>query len=94
MAIFSCFAAGENFPGALIGVSTPIGFFVNVMVEATDRQDAELKALMLLRDHSKLKLPDDATLPSDAIVKFEVISELPHRPKMGVSGFSFFEMET
>ena len=55
MAWFRCFICGENFPGALAGISGLVGFYTTRFVEAIDHDDAEARVLELLRGEPRLE---------------------------------------
>ena len=68
---------GENFPGALAGVTGLVGFYTTRCVEATDPDDAEARALQLLRGEPRLAPPPGYQPAGIARVVFEEITELP-----------------
>ena len=95
MGWYKCVILGENFPGTLIGVPGPVGFYVNRWVEAASPEAAEQEALATLRTDANLQLPEGVEKPKDARVNFEEIHEVdaPVVPN-GQQGFAFFPMES
>lgn len=92
MALFRCLIRGENFPGRLIGQDEPVGFYTTRFVEAESPQEAEARAIDLLRADADLALPEkyrtkDAKVYLDEID--EVAPETEQRPN---KGFTFFTM--
>ena len=93
MPLYNCYAAGENFPGALLDQQEAVGFFVTITVEADDESDAEARALDVLRNHEKLRLPDGIAPPENAAVYFERIALAKEGAEEGDSGFVYYRME-
>lgn len=94
MSWYKCFIAGENFPGALIGESNPIGFYTTRFIEAKSPEEAETKVLANLKNEQKLSLPPGVPRPSNATVYFENIEEVESAEVTETNmGFSFFVME-
>ncbi|MBN8482978.1 MAG: hypothetical protein J0L88_15440 [Xanthomonadales bacterium] len=94
MPMFRCAIRGENFPGVVIGSSSPIGFYTTRFVIADDAQQAEMLALDRLRGEEVLSVPPDAR-SSEAKVYFEEIVEVVADRELGsIGGFSFFVMGT
>ncbi|HSX59683.1 MAG TPA: hypothetical protein VLF18_05750 [Tahibacter sp.] len=94
MPIFRCLMRGENFPGALLGKSGPLGFYATRFVDAESPKAAELAALELLRTDPSLAVPPEART-TDAKVFFEAIEALePAHERESGRGFTFFPMET
>ncbi len=92
---YKCSICGENFPGALVGESRPVGFYVTRFVEASSHEEAEMQALARLKNEQRLSLPSETERPKNAKVLFENIevvehAEVPNRD----SGFTFFVMGT
>lgn len=85
---YRCFIRGENFPGQLarsavlaegakpVAADEPVGFFVTRFVEADSADQAEQKALLLLRSEPKLTPPEGYLPSSEARVFFEEITEV------------------
>jgi hypothetical protein len=73
MAWFRCFIRGEYFPGQLVGVAGPVGFYVTRFVEADDEAAAELSALQGLQAEPKLTPPPGYTPSGQTRVFFEEI---------------------
>lgn len=95
MPTFRCFIRGEHFPGALAGVSAPIGFYTTRFVDAPSASDAEVTALNLLRQAPEFELvrPEDRTM--NAKVYFDQIEEVLMEPdREQPQGFAFFPMDT
>jgi len=94
MPLFACSIRGENFPGAMIGESAPIGFYTTRYVEAASSAAAETAALETLREEPVFNVPASAR-SKDAKVYFDEISEVPSdTPQIAGAGFSFFIMGT
>ena len=93
---YRCFIKGENFPGAIIGESTPIGFFTTRFVEASSVEEAEAKALTNLKNEQTFSsLPPGFDRPVNAKVLFENIEEVERSVVDETNlGFSFFVMGT
>jgi hypothetical protein len=77
LAWFRCFVRGENFPGALAGISGLVGFYMTRFVEAADANEAEGRTLDLLRGEPRLSSPPGCQPTGIAQVFFEEIHELP-----------------
>ncbi len=88
---FKCFIEGENFPGALIGKSQPVGFYTTRCVEASSADEAELIALDTLRREPAFDIPVDQR-PKDARVYFTEIVET-HGPDGANAGATWFVMD-
>jgi hypothetical protein len=73
---FRCFVRGEDFPGSMIGMSHPVGFYVTKFVEAADAEQAELRALDRLRADPKLAPPPGFRPTDKSRVFFEAIEEV------------------
>lgn len=94
MTWFRCRIRGENFPGALVGETHPIGFYTTRYVEAATSDAAEMKALSLLKQHQSLHVPEGVDRPKDAKVYFDEIVEVRADEVSDVDmGLSFFAME-
>lgn len=91
---YKCFIEGENFPGHLIGESSPIGFYTTRFIEASSPDEAEQLAFEKLKTEESLTLPVDATKPSNAKVYFESIEEVPINAVGSNGCFTFFVMGT
>ena len=95
MTWYKCFIAGENFPGAIIGESNPIGFYTTRFVEANSPEEAETKALANLKSEQTFSLPPGVARPSNTKVYFENIEEVERSEVDETNlGFSFFVMGT
>ncbi|WP_435011548.1 hypothetical protein P12x_002863 [Tundrisphaera lichenicola] len=95
MAWFQCSIRGEQFPGALAGVSGLVGFFTTRFVEAADAGDAETLALTGLRDEPRLKPLAGDQAAGMARIYFEQIAELPRDSAPAQQpGFTWYPMET
>ena len=91
---YKCFIAGENFPGALVGEDSLVGFFVTRFVQAESAEDAEHAGFCTLKDEDSLKLPEGISPPAAAKVYFEKIEEVDEGDVPSVPpGFSFFPMQ-
>lgn len=93
---FSCRILGEDFPGALIGLEDPVGFYTTRAVLAGSAQEAEIAALSLLRADAGLQLRGDIQPSPDARIVFEYIRavEADEGAAMANTGFTWFPMET
>jgi len=92
---YKCYICGENFPGALVGESNPVGFYVTRFVEAISREEAEMQALARLKNEQRLSLPQGMERPKNARLHFENIEEVEHAEVPDTdSGFTFFAMGT
>jgi hypothetical protein len=91
MAWFRCFARGESFP-IFEGKRGMWGFYTTRYVEATDAEDAELKALELLRNEPALQVEAGTPGVENAKVFFEEIEQVD-RPGAPNAGFRFFAEE-
>jgi hypothetical protein len=95
MSWYKCFIAGENFPGAIIGESKPIGFYTTRYVEANNPEEAETRALTNLKNEQNLLPPPGVDRPNNAKVYFENIEEVERSEVNETNlGFSFFVMGT
>lgn len=94
MPLYRCSICGENFPGALLGESKPIGFYTTRFVEASTADEAEMLALDSLRGDEIFNIPIEART-EDARVFFEkIVVVAPDTERAPNSGFSFFVMGT
>jgi hypothetical protein len=94
MALFRCDILGENFPGLIIGESRPVGFYTTRFVEADSTDEAEAKALEILKDDEAFNISPTAR-STDAKVYFENIVEVPaDTERIPNRGFTFFVMGT
>jgi hypothetical protein len=92
--LFRCFVRGENFPGAVLSLPTPIGFYTTRFVVAESGEAAEGAVLAMLRKDPSLQSVDDESWAA-ASIYFERIEKVPSdTPPQPNSGFSFFEMGT
>ncbi|WP_296252267.1 hypothetical protein [uncultured Stenotrophomonas sp.] len=92
MPLYRCLICGENFPGALLGKRSPVGFYATRFVEAASRDDAEALALDQLRNEDELNIPAELR-SEDARVFFEEITEInADSERLPNSGFTFFVM--
>lgn len=90
---FACFICGENFSTRIDGDPALVGFYVTRVVQASSPEEAESKALALLRTEGKLSPP--AFEPSErARVFFEKIEEIAASAVANIpTGFVFFPMD-
>lgn len=92
MPLYRCSICGENFPGDMLGESSPIGFYTTRFVNADSPEQAEMLALDLLRGEEFFNIPAEKR-SEDAKVFFEEIAEVaPDTERVPNSGFSFFVM--
>jgi len=91
---FKCFMEGENFPGQLIGETSPIGFYTTRFIEASSPNEAEKFVLEKLKTEEELTLPTGSAKPTNAKVYFERIEEVPSHAVGSNGGFTFFVMGT
>ncbi len=92
MPLYRCLICGENFPGALLGKHSPIGFYATRFVEAATPGEAEAQVLDLLRNDDVLKIRAELR-NEDARVFFEEIAEVSADSERAPnSGFTFFAM--
>ena len=73
---YKCFVAGKNFPGELVGETSPVGFYTTRFAHAGSPEEAEVKALDELRKDARLKLPDEASASPESRVYFEKVVEV------------------
>ncbi|MGE8225307.1 MAG: hypothetical protein ACN6RK_05935 [Stenotrophomonas sp.] len=92
MPLYRCLICGENFPGALLGKPSPVGFYATRFVEAATPDEAEARVLDLLRNEDVLQIPAELR-NEDARVFFEEIVEVSaDSERIPNSGFTFFVM--
>ena len=92
MPLYRCSICGENFPGALLGKHSPIGFYATRFVEAATPGEAEAQVLDLLRNEDVLNIPAELR-NEDARIFFEEIAEVSaDSERVPNSGFTFFVM--
>lgn len=93
MAWFRCFIRGENFPGRLVGLPGPVGFYTTRFVEAADARGAESASLQALLGEPKLALPAGCQPSGMARVFFEEIEEVSADSVPAVQpGFAWYPM--
>ncbi len=90
MAFYRCFIRGEHFPGECIGQKGVYGFYTTRWVEALNKEEAELRAVDLLREDRSLALPEGAAKPADARVYVEEIEEVDELPESTGGGATWF----
>lgn len=94
MPFFRCSIRGENFPGFLLGGSSPVGFYATRFVDADSAEDAEMLALDVLRGEEVFRFPPEQRT-EDAKVFFEEIVEVAADTSRAPNGgFTFFVMGT
>ncbi len=81
---------GENFPGQLIQQAGLYGFWASRVVEATSAEDAEFRALAILRAEPTFSLGDRPEAV-EAKVYFHEIEEV-EGPMGPISGATWFRM--
>ncbi len=93
--LFRCSVHGENFPGEMLSLPNPIGFYATRYVAAQNAEAAEMLVLAMLKADPSLQLPEGIEKPKNARVHFESIEEVPNdtRP-VSNAGFPFYEMGT
>ena len=104
---YRCFHSRRELPGQLahsaalveiarpVGAQEPVGFFVTRFVEADSAEQAEQKALLLLRSEPKLAPPEGSTPTGLARVFFDEISEVrPEAVPDPQPGIAFYPMES
>lgn len=92
MPLFRCLICGENFPGTLVGKTSPVGFYATRFVEAASEEAAMAAALERLRAEEALEVPAELR-NEDARVFFEQILEVsPDTERVPDGGFTFFIM--
>jgi hypothetical protein len=97
MAWFQCLIHGENFPGAFISARHAVGFYACRVVEARSAEEAESKALALLKDEPRLRQPASRFSKRRARVYFEDVFEIPEdheQVKSPPSAFIWHEMSS
>ncbi len=96
MKLFKCSIHGTNFPLALDGEDSMLGFYTTRFVYSETSEQAEFQALDLLRSDSQL-IVEQSKRTKDTMVYFESIEEIESIPK-GVSapgtGYTFYRMGT
>ena len=93
--LFRCSVRGENFPGAMLSLPNPIGFYTTRYVAAENAEVAEMRALAILKTDPSLQLPEGVERSQDARIYFESIEEVPgDTPPVPNAGFTFYEMGT
>jgi hypothetical protein len=91
---FACFICGENFSTRIDGKPTLVGFYVTRVVQASSLDEAESKALALLRSEEKLS-PSTFEPSASARVYFEKIEKIAASSvDKTETGFVFFPMDT
>ena len=88
---FRCMIEGENFPGHLIQQDGLYGFWAARVVEAASAEDAELRALEVLRADPTFAL-GDRPKAAEAKIYFAEIEEV-EGPMGPTSGATWFRME-
>ncbi|HRE43229.1 MAG TPA: hypothetical protein PKY87_04585 [Terricaulis sp.] len=91
MALWACFACGENFPLEIEGELRLCGFFTTRYVEAPDAEAAAAMAAEMLFDDPDLALPDGVEPHPEQRIYFESVDEVEAAEPE--PGFSFFPME-
>lgn len=93
---FKCVIQGENFPGALMQTEESLGFFITRVVEADSAQEAEFKAIFLLRAEPGFTLAPGHPGAEEARVMFESVEEIDEAQAASFSneGASWFPMKT
>ena len=92
MPLYRCLVCGENFPGALLGKPSPIGFYATRFIEANSRDEAETSVLDQLRNEDVLNIPVELR-SKDARIFFEEIMEVGAATERAPNaGFTFFVM--
>ena len=94
MPLFRCSIRGENFPGALLGEASPVGFYATRFVDAPSSDEAELLALGLLRDEEVFNIPPETRSDNAKVFFDEIVEVATDSARMPNSGFSFFVMGT
>jgi len=93
--LFRCSVHGENFPGAILALPNPIGFYATRYVAAENAEAAEMLTLTILKADPSLQPPEGTEKPKDTCVYFENIEEVPNDTlPVPNTGFSFYEMGT
>jgi hypothetical protein len=82
---------GENFLMTLDGEDQKLGFYTTVFVEAQDQEDAELKAMDLLRNNEKLVRGVRNPKSDPPMMFVEEIEGLKSLPGLTEIGFCFFQ---
>lgn len=92
---FKCLMEGKNFPGALMQQDGLLGFFATRAVEAASMDDAEVRALELLRADPSFVLPTGVTASEDARVFFVSIVQIDEfeAASIGSKGASWYPMD-
>ena len=90
MAFYCCFIRGEHFQGECIGQTGPYGFHTTRWVEAADEEEAELRAVELLREDPSFALPEGFPKPTDARVHVEEIEQISELPDFRDGGATWF----
>ena len=88
---YRCLIEGENFPGSLIHKDGFVGFFAARVVEADSAENAEIRALEILRADPTFALKG-LPKPKEAKVYFAEIEEVDG-PEGPTSGATWFSME-
>jgi hypothetical protein len=92
---FRCFIRGEHFPGSMIGMPHPVGFYVTRFVQAGNEEQAEHRALEVLRADPKIAPPPGFRATDKTRVFFEAIEAVPAEAVPDLQpGFVWYPMES
>lgn len=94
MPLYRCSICGENFPGVMLGESSPIGFYTTRFVEAANQGEAEMLALDLLRGEEFFNTPPGSRSEDAKVFFDEIVEVAPDTERVPNGGFSFFVMGT
>jgi hypothetical protein len=95
MSWFRCCIEGTNFPGILVNVDKPLGFYTTRFIEADNIEHAELLVLAELKNEKSLQLPPNYQKNSEARVFFKEVVQVNQAEVPEIAqGFAFYEMGT
>jgi hypothetical protein len=90
---FSVILEGKNFPVASDGNTELLGFVTTRKVEANDLEEAELKAVELIKNDQDLMSNLDQEHEAVPEIFMDSIYKLKWWNRLGGKGYSFFKME-
>ena len=82
---------GQNFRISLNGKMERLGFYTTRFVEAADREEAELRAVQIVREDKELEGCVNDDRKESPMIYLEEIVEVNRFPENGGDGFTFFQ---